>query len=40
MTYTWNGTDNLVIDHTQVDEAFQGKGLAKKFVEAGVKYAR
>ena len=40
MTYTWAGTDKFIIDHTQVDEAFSGKGLAKKLVIAGVEYAR
>ena len=40
MTYTWAGEDKFIIDHTQVDEAFSGKGLAKKLVIAGVEYAR
>ena len=39
MTYTWAGDDKFIIDHTQVDEAFSGKGLAKKLVVAGVEYA-
>jgi len=40
MTYTWAGTDKFIIDHTGVDEAFNGKGYAKQLVYAGVEYAR
>lgn len=40
MTYTWAGEDKFIIDHTEVDEAYSGKGLAKKLVYAGVEYAR
>ncbi len=40
MTYTWAGTDKFIIDHTQVDPKFGGKGLAKKLVVAGVEFAR
>ena len=40
MTYTWAGTDKFIIDHTEVDEAHNGKGLAKQLVYAGVDYAR
>lgn len=40
MTYTWAGTDKFIIDHTEVDEAYAGQGLAKKLVIAGVEYAR
>lgn len=40
MTYTWAGTDKFIIDHTGVDEAFNGKGFAKQLVIAGVEYAR
>ena len=27
MTYTWAGTDKFIIDHTGVDEAFNGKEI-------------
>lgn len=40
MTYTWAGEDKFIIDHTEVDEAYSGKGLAKQLVIAGVEYAR
>jgi len=40
MTYTWAGDDKFIIDHTEVDPAFGGKGLAKALVIAGAEYAR
>lgn len=40
MTYSWAGDDKFIIDHTEVDEAYAGKGLAKKLVIAGADYAR
>ena len=40
MTYTWAGDDKFIIDHTEVDPAISGKGLAKKLVVAGVEFAR
>ncbi len=40
MTFTWAGKNKFIIDHTGVEEAFGGKGLAKQLVMAGVDYAR
>ena len=40
MTYTWAGTDKFIIDHTEVDEAFGGKGIGKHLVLAAVDFAR
>lgn len=40
MTYTGAGDDKFIIDHTEVDEAYNGQGLAKKLVYAGAEYAR
>lgn len=40
MTYTWAGRDKFIIDHTEVDPKFGGKGLAKQLVLAGVNFAR
>ena len=40
MTYSWAGDDKFIIDHTEVDEAYGGKGLGKDLVKAGVEYAR
>lgn len=39
MTYTMAG-DIMIIDHTEVDPAFEGKGLGKELVIAGIKHAR
>lgn len=40
MTYTREGERKIVIDHTEVDETLQGKGVGKRLVEEAVKYAR
>ena len=40
MTYTWAGEDKFIIDHTEVDPKFGGKGLAKPLVLAGAAYAK
>lgn len=40
MTYTWAGENKFIIDHTEVDENFGGKGYGKKLVMAAVEYAR
>ncbi len=40
MTYRKSGTDKIIIDHTEVDDQLQGKGVGKDLVEAGVKFAR
>ncbi len=40
LTYFWNDENQFSIDHTQVDEAFSGRGLAKQLVVAAVQYAR
>ena len=40
MTFTWAGKNKFIIDHTGVEEAFGGKGLAKQLVMAGVDFAR
>jgi predicted GNAT family acetyltransferase len=40
MTYTWAGDTKFIIDHTEVNEAFNGKGVGKKMVMATVEYAR
>ncbi|CAD0008279.1 GNAT family N-acetyltransferase [Flavobacterium salmonis] len=40
MTYTWAGDAKLIIDHTEVNEEFNGKGVGKKLVMATVEYAR
>jgi uncharacterized protein len=40
MTYVWAGENKFIIDHTEVNPAFEGKGIGKKLVMAAVDYAR
>ncbi|WKL48465.1 GNAT family N-acetyltransferase [Flavobacterium pectinovorum] len=40
MTYTWAGDSKFIIDHTEVSEEFNGKGVGKKLLMAAVEYAR
>ena len=40
MQYTFAGPQKMIIVHTEVDEAYEGKGLGLRLVKAGVEYAR
>lgn len=40
MTYVWAGTDKFIIDHTEVDEAYNGKGIGKQLLMKAVAFAR
>jgi len=40
MHYTFAGPGKMIIDHTEVNDEYQGKGLGKQLVKAGVDYAR
>ena len=40
MTFTWAGKEKFIIDHTEVNDKFGGKGYAKQLVMAGVDCAR
>lgn len=40
MTYTWAGKEKFIIDHTGIEENFNGKGFAKQLVMEGVDFAR
>ena len=40
MTYSNAGEDIFIIDHTEVNEAFSGRGVGKKLLMAAVEYAR
>jgi predicted GNAT family acetyltransferase len=40
MHYLFAGPRKMIIDHTEVDEAYEGKGIGMKLVKAGVEYAR
>lgn len=40
MTYSWAGDKKIIIDHTEVNPEFNGKGVGKKMVMAAVEFAR
>jgi hypothetical protein len=40
MSYSKAGDDKIIIDHTEVEEAFKGQGLGVQMVDAAVKFAR
>jgi len=40
MTYTWAGQSKFIIDHTEVDPEYKGKGVGKKMVKAAVDFAK
>lgn len=40
MTYSWAGKSKFIIDHTEVNPEFSGKGVGKKMVMEAVNYAR
>lgn len=40
MTYTWAGTDKFIIDHTEVNPGFEGKGVGRQLLMQVVKFAR
>lgn len=40
MTFIWKGKTIFIIEHTEVEEKFGGKGFAKKLVLKAVEYAR
>lgn len=40
MTYSQAGPDKIIIDHTEVNPEFKGKGVGKIMVMAAVGYAR
>ncbi|MCU7612989.1 N-acetyltransferase [Chryseobacterium sp. GMJ5] len=40
MTYTWAGEERFIIDHTEVEEEFNGKGVGKEMLLAAVDFAR
>ncbi len=40
MTYSWAGTDKIIIDHTEVNSDFSGKGVGKLLLMEIVKFAR
>jgi hypothetical protein len=38
--YVWSGPGKFIIEHTEVEGTFQGKGIGKELVEKGVEFAR
>ena len=40
MTYSWAGTDKIIIDHTDVNPEFKGQGIGKVMGLAAVGFAR
>lgn len=40
MTYSWAGTDKIIIDHTEVNPDFSGQGIGKLILMELVKFAR
>ena len=40
MTYSVAGSDKIIIDHTDVDDALRGTGTGGKLVAAAVQWAR
>lgn len=40
MTFSKAGTDKIIIDHTEVDEAYGGKGVGKVLFESAIQYAK
>lgn len=40
MTYRWKDENTFIIDHTEVNPAFRGRGIGEKLVMAGVEFAR
>ncbi|WP_292010512.1 GNAT family N-acetyltransferase [Chryseobacterium sp.] len=40
MTYTWAGDERFIIDHTEVEEAYNGMGVGKEMLLAAVEFAR
>lgn len=40
MHYVYSGEKQFIIDHTEVAEAFEGRGLGRQLLNAVVKFAR
>ena len=40
MEYMFAGPQKMVIIHTEVNDAWKGKGIAGRLIKAGVDYAR
>lgn len=40
LVYTWSGNDKIIINHTEVKDGFEGKGVGKKMLMEAIKFAR
>jgi predicted GNAT family acetyltransferase len=40
MTYTWVGTERIIIDHTDVNDVLRGKNVGKQLLMKVVEMAR
>ena len=40
MTFVYAGSNKIIIDHTEVNEAYNGKGFGKQMVAQAVAFAR
>lgn len=40
MSYSWAGDTRFIIDHTELNPDYAGKGVGKKMLLAAVDYAR
>ena len=40
MVYTWAGKERFIVEHTEVDESLEGKGVGKQLVHHVVEFAR
>ena len=40
MSYTWDNDEQMAIEHTVVDSAFSGRGVASALLDEAVCYAR
>lgn len=38
--YTWAGNDKFIIDHTEINKEFGGKGYGKKLILKTIEFAR
>lgn len=40
LVYSWAGKDKFIIEHTEVDDLYSGKGIGKQLVMKAVEFAR
>jgi len=40
MVYVWAGEKTFIVEHTEVDESLEGKGVGKQLVTHAVDFAR